>query len=69
MLMENNMLIETKIGKTRKKEIKVSVFATCNDISRISNPLKSRFIVHELGEYTYEQFLEIARNLLGVQSI
>jgi MoxR-like ATPase len=35
-LMENNVLIETKVGKTRKKEMKVSVFATCNDISKIS---------------------------------
>src|SRR5207237_10617320 len=27
-LMENNVLIETKVCKTRKKEMKVSVFAT-----------------------------------------
>ena len=32
-LMENNILVETKVRKTRKKEMKVSVFATCNDIS------------------------------------
>ena len=32
-LMENNVLVETKVRKTRKKEMKVSVFATCNDIS------------------------------------
>jgi MoxR-like ATPase len=63
-LMENNVLVETKVRKTRKKEMKVSVFATCSDINRISNPLKSRFIVLELEEYTYEQFLVIARNLL-----
>jgi ATP-dependent Lon protease len=63
-LMENNMLVETKIGKTSKKEMKVSEFATCNDISRISNPLKSRYRVLELEEYTYEQFLEIAKELL-----
>jgi MoxR-like ATPase len=31
-LMENNMLIETKVRKTRKKELKVSVFATCNEV-------------------------------------
>jgi ATP-dependent Lon protease len=61
-LME--MLVETKIGKTSNKEMKVSVFATCNDISRISNPLKSRYRVLEVEEYTYEQFLEIAKELL-----
>jgi hypothetical protein len=33
-LMENNILIETKVGKTRKNEMKVSVFATCNEIRK-----------------------------------
>jgi ATP-dependent Lon protease len=58
------VLIESKIGKTRKKEMPVSVFATRNDISNISGPLKSRFIILKLQEYTYEQFLEIAKNIL-----
>ena len=64
-LMENNVLVETKVGKTRKKEMKVSVFATCNNISKISNALKSRFIVLQLEEYSYIQFLEIAKHLLA----
>jgi replication-associated recombination protein RarA len=64
-LMENNMLIETKVRKTRKKEMKVSVFATCNDITKISNALKSRFIVLQLKEYTHDQFLGIAKHLLA----
>jgi hypothetical protein len=33
--------------------MKVSVFATCNAISKISNALKSRFIVLQLQEYKY----------------
>ena len=64
-LMENNVLIETKVCKTRKKEMKVSVFATCNDIAKISSALKSRFIVLQLEEYTYDQFLGIAKHLLA----
>jgi replication-associated recombination protein RarA len=64
-LMENNVLVETKVRKTRKKEMRVSVFATCNDIAKISNALKSRFIVLQLDEYTYVQFLEIAKHLLA----
>jgi Holliday junction DNA helicase RuvB len=64
-LMENNVLIETKVCKTRKKEIKLSVFATCNDIAKISNASRSRFIVLQLEEYTYDQFLEIAKHLLA----
>lgn len=63
-LMENNILVETKVRKTRKKELKVSIFATCNNINKISNALRSRFIVLQLEEYTYDQFLKIARYLL-----
>ena len=63
-LMENNVLVETKVRKTRKKEMRVSVFATCNDIAKISNALRSRFIVLQLEEYTYDQFLQIAKHLL-----
>jgi ATP-dependent Lon protease len=63
-LMENNVLVETKVKKTRKKDMEVSVFATCNDINKISNALRSRFIVLQLEEYTYEQFLQIAKHLL-----
>src|SRR5712691_11137240 len=64
-LMENNVLVETKVRKTRKKEMMVSVFATCNDISKISNALRSRFIVLQLEEYTHDQFLQIAKHLLA----
>ena len=42
----------------------VSVFATCNDIAKISKALKSRFIVLQLEEYTHDQFLQIAKHLL-----
>jgi replication-associated recombination protein RarA len=63
-LMENNVLVETKVRKTRKKDMMVSVFASCNDITKISNALKSRFIVLQLEEYTYNQFLQIAKHLL-----
>ena len=45
--------------------MKVSVFATCNDIAKISNALKSRFIVLQLEEYTYDQFRQIAKHLLA----
>jgi len=44
------VLIETKVRKTRKREMKVSVFATCNEISKISKALRSRFIVHQLED-------------------
>jgi hypothetical protein len=42
----------------------VKVFATSNDVGRLVEPLRSRFLKFELPEYTWENFLEITRKLL-----
>jgi DNA replicative helicase MCM subunit Mcm2 (Cdc46/Mcm family) len=47
-LMETGIIAETKYGKTRKAEIKTSVFATCNDPRKLSAPIRSRFFIVEL---------------------
>jgi hypothetical protein len=52
--METGILSETKYGKTRTALMKTSVFVT----------LESRFFIVELEPYTYEQFYEIAVQLL-----
>jgi DNA polymerase III delta prime subunit len=53
-----------KVDHQRKSydfEIKsAKVFATCNEINRLSKPLQSRFRRLHLPPYTKEQFLEIA---------
>lgn len=64
-IMETGILSETKLkGKTRQKKIKLWIFATSNDIQRISPPLRSRFMQLGLEEYTYEEFTEIVRRIL-----
>jgi hypothetical protein len=50
------MLVETKVRKIRQKYMEVYVFATCNEVEKISLPLRSRFIVVHLPEYTFKQF-------------
>ncbi len=40
------------------------VFVTCNQVEKISLPLRSRFIVVHLPEYRLEQFIEISQSLL-----
>lgn len=64
-LMETGIVIETKYGKTRSAQIKTSVFATSNNIKKISTPLQSRFFIVELEPYTYRQFYEITKQLLS----
>src|SRR5918992_479059 len=63
-LMETGIVSETKYNRTRKMEIKTSVFATSNNVERIIEPLQSRFFIVELQAYTYEQFYEITVRLL-----
>jgi hypothetical protein len=51
--METGILSETKLkGKTRQKRIKLWIFATSNDVDRISEPLRSRFVELFLDEYS-----------------
>ena len=53
-----------KVDQQRRSydfEIKgAKVFATCNEINRLSKPLQSRFRCLHLPPYTKEQFLDIA---------
>jgi holliday junction DNA helicase RuvB len=63
-LMETGIVSETKHNKTRKTELRISVFATSNNIEKIIVPLQSRFFSVNILEYTYEQFYEITLQLL-----
>ncbi|TLX86389.1 MAG: AAA family ATPase [Thaumarchaeota archaeon] len=67
-VMETGILSETKLkNKTRQKKMKLWIFATSNDVERLSGPLRSRFMELHLDEYILEEFIEIARRLLKKQ--
>jgi len=57
-----------KVDQHRKQydfEIKgAKVFATCNEINRLSKPLQSRFRKLFLPRYTEEQFLDVSDKVL-----
>jgi holliday junction DNA helicase RuvB len=63
-LIETGIVSETKYNKTRKMELKTSLFATSNSIEKIIIPLQSRFFIVNMHAYTYEQFYEITMQLL-----
>jgi Cdc6-like AAA superfamily ATPase len=63
--METGIICETKLnGKTRQKRMKLWIFATSNDVDRLSKALRSRFLELHLKEYGYEEFVDIVRKLL-----
>jgi replication-associated recombination protein RarA len=65
-VIETGMLIETKVSKTRSKQMEnLKVFATTNNVDDLSRPLRSRFMEFHLPEYTFDQFSDIARKLLN----
>ena len=61
-------LLKTKVGKLfkniLKKRMKLCVFATSNQVERLSLPLRSRFMELHLEEYNYEEFVNISQRLL-----
>ena len=63
--METGIICETKLnGKTRQKRMELWIFATSNNVDRLSKALRSRFMELHLKEYTYEQFMDVVRKLL-----
>ena len=57
-----------KVDQMRKQyDFKIKgakVFATCNEIAKLSRPLQSRFRRLHLPPYTEEQFLEVSAKVL-----
>ena len=64
-LLETGILTSTKVKKTAQQKMNIKVFATSNDIERISKPLRSRMLEFHLNAYAFEEFLEIAVKLLA----
>jgi MoxR-like ATPase len=67
-VMETGIASETKSkGKTRQKKIKLWIYATSNNVEKLSSPLRSRFMEFHLEEYKFEEFQEIARIILKIR--
>ena len=64
-VLETGVITSTKVKTTASKGMNLSVFATTNDIDAISKPFRSRFVELSLPSYTYEEFCNIAVELLA----
>jgi MoxR-like ATPase len=73
-ISELNVLLELLDGRTidkvvYKKEYHVKfseglrIFATCNNADKLSEAIRSRFLIRELADYTFEQFIQIGKSL------
>ena len=39
------------------------IFATCNNVDKLSEVIRSRFLIKNLADYTFEQFVQIGKAL------
>ncbi len=63
--LENGHVKADRMGRSFQLEIKnCKVFATCTDISGLSDSMKSRFSRLRLAAYSEEQFLDVAVRVL-----
>jgi len=63
-LMETGMLVETKYKRRREGHFKTWVFAGANYMHKISPELRSRFLKLTFNEYSPDEFIEVATNVL-----
>ncbi len=68
-LMETGIISETKINKTRQTELTSRVFATANSYEKIIRPLLSRFVILEIPEYTFQEFIDISVIILTKENV
>jgi len=68
-LMETGIISETKLSKTRQMELTSWVFATANTCEKIIEPLLSRFLILQIPEYTFEEFIEISVSRLQKENV
>ncbi|HKG90078.1 MAG TPA: AAA family ATPase [Nitrososphaeraceae archaeon] len=64
LLMQSQILSETKYGKTRQTQLKCSIFVTSNSTKKMLDPLLSRFVIIKVEKYSYEEFKEVAMRVL-----
>jgi Holliday junction DNA helicase RuvB len=64
-LMQSRILSETKYRKTRQTQLKCSVFATSNSTKKMLDPLLSRFVIIKVEKYSYEEFRDVAMEVLA----
>ena len=63
-LMESDILTVTKKTMMCNREQKIMIFATCNNVNKLSIEMRSRFLKFYLKEYSVEEFNMIAINIV-----
>jgi holliday junction DNA helicase RuvB len=63
-LMESGRLTVTKKTMMCNREQKIMIFATCNNVNKLSIEMRSRFLKFHLKDYSLEEFNMITINIV-----
>jgi len=67
--MESGLLSELKHRQQRVTQLKTWVFASANNADKLLAPFLTRFTVIYLKPYTFEEFVEIAVQVLSREEV
>jgi hypothetical protein len=64
-IMESQKLRSEKAVNNKQYDLDMDlrIFATSNNIKKLTPEMKSRFLIFHLKEYSYEQFVQVSKNL------
>jgi MoxR-like ATPase len=60
-VQQHGRISETLYGKVREKDVRITVFATCNDTRKIMPALLSRFFIVNMSSYTKGEYIIVAK--------
>jgi len=67
-LLQDGRIIDTRSGNHRELKFSfLKVFATCNELSKLIEPLRDRFDRYDLPQYTFEDFNSICNRVVKVK--
>ena len=68
-LLQDGRIVDTRSGNHRQVHFSLlKVFATCNEISKLIEPLRDRFDKYELPQYTFEDFISICNKVVKLNA-
>lgn len=63
-LMETGLVVETLHKRSRVEKLETIVVGAANDVSELPEELLSRFVVLKFKPYKWNEFLQVAKNVL-----
>jgi MoxR-like ATPase len=68
-VQQHGTVYETLYGKVRDAKVCTTVFATSNDTSKLLPALLSRFLIVNMTDYKYDEFIQVSKTRLATEGV